>query len=52
MIVLNLNPFWTGLLGLCINKEQIRLVDILAMIFCFTGVVSIALSKTENQEEK
>ena len=45
IILTNLAPFWTSVLGYYINKEPIIKYEYLAMAICFTCVVAITLSK-------
>ena len=45
IILTNLAPFWTSILGYMINSEPIIKIEYLAMAICFSCVVAITLSK-------
>ena len=51
MIILNLHPFWTGILGLLMNGEPFGKVDLIAMFICFAGIVGIALTAAPSGED-
>jgi len=51
MIILNLNPFWTGILGLLVNGEPFGKADLIAMLVCFMGIVGIALTGAPSGSE-
>jgi len=48
MIILNLSPFWAGLLGLCIMKEKVSMLDLMCMFVAFAGIVGIAVTQEES----
>jgi drug/metabolite transporter (DMT)-like permease len=50
MIIFQTNPFWTSILAYFINKERIAPFEYIAMVLCFCGVMSIALSKPATLE--
>jgi len=50
MIVVNLNPFWTGILGLLMNGEPFGRVDLIAMLICFAGIAGIMLTAAPSGE--
>jgi drug/metabolite transporter (DMT)-like permease len=43
VIILNMAPFWTTLLGRVFNKEKIFLVEILGMFICFSCIIALTL---------
>ena len=45
IILTNLAPFWSSILGYFINKEPIIRIEYIAMAICFSCVVGITLSK-------
>ena len=50
MIVINLHPFWTGILGLLMNGEPFGKVDLFAMLICFAGIAGITLTAAPSGE--
>ena len=50
MIVINLHPFWTGILGLLMNGEPFGKIDLFAMLICFAGIAGITLTAAPTPE--
>ena len=46
-IVFNTAVFWTAILGYFINDTEVTRFNILCMIGCFLGVVTLVMSKAE-----
>ena len=45
MIISNLNPFWSAIIGYYLNSEVVDRSTFVCMIGCLIGVVVFALSK-------
>ena len=43
VIILNMAPFWTTLLGRVFNQEKIFLLELLGMVICFSCIVALTL---------
>ena len=50
--VVNTAPFWTSILGCMVNNEIITRFEIVAMILSFGGVICIALSGRQNEDDE
>jgi len=46
-----MNPFWIAILACLLLRERIRLIEIIGIIVCFGGVILIATSKANEEEE-
>jgi drug/metabolite transporter (DMT)-like permease len=46
MIISNLNPFWSAIIGYYLNNEVMDRSTFVCMIGCLAGVIIVALSKT------
>jgi drug/metabolite transporter (DMT)-like permease len=44
-IILNTAPFWTSLLAYCFLGEPVKNMEVICMVGCFVGVVTIATSE-------
>ena len=44
MVIFQSSSFWTSLLACCIFKEPLFMVEMIAMVVCFGGMVTITLS--------
>lgn len=46
-IIYNTSPFWASLLAFFFLQERLKLVEIVAMIFSFTLIMLLFISKTQ-----
>lgn len=51
MIIFNTSPFWASILGYIILKESMKMYEVAAIVVSFGGVVLIALSKPDGNQE-
>jgi len=51
-ILFNMAPFWISILAFLINKDKITIVEIVAMVLCFLGVIGITLSVQKKDVEE
>ena len=52
VIIMQTSPFWTSILACCCLNESIRLIEIIGIFICFGGIVMIAISNSQQDEEK
>ena len=50
-IVYNIAPFITAILGYLINNEAITRFNILCIFGCFSGVLLLSLTKSDDKDE-
>ena len=50
-ILQNTQAFWTAILAYCINKEAFHKIEGIGIIACFAGVLMIALSGKQHEED-
>lgn len=51
-IIYNTSPFWTSILGYYVLNDTVSKIEIICMIGCFLGVISLATAKSGIFEEE
>lgn len=52
MVIFNTYPFLASVLGYFINGEKFMKMEIIAIIFCFTGVVFFGIGKAYKEVDQ
>ena len=50
-ILFNLSPFWISILAWIVNKDKMSIVEIVAMVLCFLGVIGITFGGQDKDEQ-